>query len=113
MPGETGVTVVTTLVCFLSLAYEAAGALDARHSLRPLIFRRRDEEQNSRKTMRRDREAASAHGTNAILSTIMGIEGLTTADPDAISTPPGTSGLSALELEWRNDGIDTVERGPR
>src|SRR6266404_8733873 len=42
MPGETGVTVVTTLVCFFYFAREAAGALDARHSLRPLIFRRRD-----------------------------------------------------------------------
>ena len=37
MPGETGVTVVTTLVCFvLKTACEAAGALSARHSLRPL-----------------------------------------------------------------------------
>ncbi len=42
MPGETGVTVVTMLVCFLSLAYEAAGALDARHSLRPLSSRVRN-----------------------------------------------------------------------
>jgi hypothetical protein len=38
MPGETGVTVVTMLVCFLSFAYEAAGASRARHSLRPLDF---------------------------------------------------------------------------
>jgi hypothetical protein len=39
MPGETGVTVVTTLVCFVSqTACEAAGASDARHSLRPLFF---------------------------------------------------------------------------
>ncbi len=37
MPGETGVTVVTTLVCLFSFACEAAGALDARHSLRPLF----------------------------------------------------------------------------
>ncbi len=37
MPGQTGVTVVTMLVCFFIVAYEAAGALDARHSLRPLI----------------------------------------------------------------------------
>jgi hypothetical protein len=38
MPGETGVTVVTTLVfCFFT--HEAAGALSARHSLRPLIPR--------------------------------------------------------------------------
>src|SRR6266853_5107734 len=42
MPGETGVTVVTMLVCLFYFACEAAGALSARHSLRPLIFRRRD-----------------------------------------------------------------------
>ena len=40
MPGRSGVTVVTTLVCFFT--HEAAGALSARHSLRPLSFRRRD-----------------------------------------------------------------------
>ena len=34
----SGVTVVTMLVCFFLSAREAAGALDARHSLRPLIF---------------------------------------------------------------------------
>jgi hypothetical protein len=36
MSGETDVTVVTTLVCFLHFAHEAAGASSARHSLRPL-----------------------------------------------------------------------------
>jgi hypothetical protein len=39
MPGISGVTVVTTLVCFISFAREAAGALSARHSLRPLSGR--------------------------------------------------------------------------
>ena len=39
MPGRSGVTVVTMLVCLFYFAYEAAGALRARHSLRPLIFR--------------------------------------------------------------------------
>src|SRR5258706_16405170 len=37
MPGYSGVPVVTTLVCFVSIAREAAGALGTRHSLRPLI----------------------------------------------------------------------------
>src|ERR1700676_1857920 len=32
----SGVTVVTTLVCYLHTAHEAAGASGARHSLRPL-----------------------------------------------------------------------------
>jgi hypothetical protein len=34
----SGVTVVTTLVCFFLSAREAAGASSARHSLRPLIL---------------------------------------------------------------------------
>jgi hypothetical protein len=38
MPGETGVTVVTMLACFFTFAREAAGASDARHSLRPQCF---------------------------------------------------------------------------
>jgi hypothetical protein len=42
MPGDSGVTVVTMLVCFFYFAREAAGALSARHSLRPLIFRGQD-----------------------------------------------------------------------
>ena len=37
MPGYSGVTVVTTLVCFFLSAREAAGALGTRHSLRPLF----------------------------------------------------------------------------
>jgi len=42
MPGETGVTVVTTLVCLFYFACEAAGASSARYSLRPLFFRADD-----------------------------------------------------------------------
>ena len=37
MPGRSGVTVVTMLVCLFYFACEAAGASSARHSLRPLI----------------------------------------------------------------------------
>src|SRR5258706_2569516 len=42
MPGRSGVTVVTMLVCLFFITHEAAGASSARHSLRPLNFRRRD-----------------------------------------------------------------------
>jgi hypothetical protein len=35
MPGVSGVTVVTMLVCFFTFAHKAAGAPSARHSLRP------------------------------------------------------------------------------
>src|SRR5467141_26115 len=38
MPGRSGVTVVTMLVCLFYFACEAAGASSARHSLRPLIL---------------------------------------------------------------------------
>jgi hypothetical protein len=37
MSGETGVTVVTTACVLFSFARKAAGAPDARHSLRPLF----------------------------------------------------------------------------
>ena len=37
MPGDSGVTVVTTLACSFYFTCEAAGALSARHSLRPLL----------------------------------------------------------------------------
>jgi hypothetical protein len=47
MPGESGVTVVTTLVCFLLFTHEAAGASSARHSLRPLISEGGNSRQNS------------------------------------------------------------------
>ena len=40
MPGKSGGPVVTTLVCFLHFAREAAGALGTRHSPRPLLGER-------------------------------------------------------------------------
>jgi hypothetical protein len=39
-------------------------------------------------------------------------EGLTFFIANAISTPPGTSGLLAFGLESKDDGIDTIERRP-
>src|SRR5712672_4656264 len=62
MPGETGVTVVTTLVCLFYFACEAAGASSARHSLRPLISEGGTYLANLARIARRDREAVSAHG---------------------------------------------------
>jgi hypothetical protein len=50
MPGVSGVTVVTTLVCFVFITHEAAGASSARHSLRPLISEGGKFRQNSRGT---------------------------------------------------------------
>jgi hypothetical protein len=59
MPGDAGVTVVTTLVCFVFIAREAAGASRARHSLRPLFFRRRDVMATLARNARRERGAVS------------------------------------------------------
>ena len=50
MPGVSGVTVVTMLVCSFYFACEAAGASRARHSLRPLISEGETTEQTSRET---------------------------------------------------------------
>jgi hypothetical protein len=62
MPGDSGVTVVTMLVCFFYFAREAAGALGARHSLRPLIGEDGTLLAKLARNARRDREAVSAHG---------------------------------------------------
>ena len=55
MPGCTGVTVVTMLVCFSHFAREAAGASRARHSLRPLLAEGGRFEDKTRVDPRRDR----------------------------------------------------------
>jgi hypothetical protein len=56
MPGDSGVTVVTMLVCFIIFAREAAGASSARHSLRPLISGAAFQAKLVR-SLQRDREA--------------------------------------------------------
>jgi hypothetical protein len=60
MPGDSGVTVVTTLVCLFYFACEAAGASSARHSLRPLIEEGGTFPAKLARNARRDREAVSA-----------------------------------------------------
>src|ERR1700732_1287201 len=55
----SGVTVVTTLVCYLHTAHEATGASGARHSLRPLIFRGQKISVKLGRIGSRDREAMS------------------------------------------------------
>src|SRR5258706_3979833 len=61
MPGRSGVTVVTTLVC-LFFTHEAAGASRARHSLRPLISGGRTVRVQLARNARRDRDAVSVRG---------------------------------------------------
>jgi hypothetical protein len=61
MPGVSGVTVVTTLVCSFYFACEAAGASSARHSLRPLISESGMLLAKLGENARRDREAVSAN----------------------------------------------------
>jgi hypothetical protein len=58
----SGVTVVTTLVRFFFSAREAAGALGARHSLRPLISQGQEFKAKLARKPRRDREAVSVQG---------------------------------------------------
>jgi hypothetical protein len=55
----SGVTVVTTLVCYLHTAHETTGASGARHSLRPLLGEGGRFEVKTRADTRRDREAVS------------------------------------------------------
>jgi hypothetical protein len=60
MPGVAGVTVVTTLVCFY-FTHEAAGALRARHFLRPLISEGRTFLQNSDASRRGNAKVYPCH----------------------------------------------------
>src|SRR5258707_7675732 len=60
MPGRSGVTVVTTLVCLFYFACEAAGASSARDSLRPLISESGTSTANLGQNMQRDRETVFA-----------------------------------------------------
>src|SRR5260370_42541502 len=66
MPGETGVTVVTMLVCFIYFAREAAGALSARHSLRPLLLGAAKQFLQTSGASRR--EIAESHLTIAVIA---------------------------------------------
>jgi hypothetical protein len=84
MPGETGVTVVTTLVCFFSFAYEAAGASSARHSLRPLIFREANELVKTRAKSRRGNAEARRMNASA---------------PHSHSSSPGLTGRPSIPEE--------------
>jgi hypothetical protein len=64
MPGDSGVTVVTTLVCFFHFAHKAAGAASARHSLRPLFSRERKVVAKLGREARRDRGRASVRAAS-------------------------------------------------
>jgi len=65
MPGVSGVTVVTTLVCSFYFACEAAGASSARHSLR-LYVRGERFMNNSGVFTRRDREGVAGSHTGCL-----------------------------------------------
>jgi hypothetical protein len=62
MPGGSGVTVVTMLVCSFYFAREAAGASSARHSLRPLISQGQEFTAKLARNARRDCRAVSGNG---------------------------------------------------
>ena len=57
MPGCSGEPVVTTLVCFVFITHEAAGALGARHSPRPRFFQGERSLHNSGQSRRENAEA--------------------------------------------------------
>ena len=57
--GLPGGPVVTTLVCYLHTAHEAAGAAGTRHSLHPLMFGGQDVKAKLARIARRDREGVA------------------------------------------------------
>jgi hypothetical protein len=62
MPGESGVTVVTTLVCFVSFRTRGCGRNTRPAFPVPSEFRGQDLPGKTRAQARRDREAVSANG---------------------------------------------------
>jgi hypothetical protein len=66
VPGYSGVTVVTMLVCLFYFACEAAGAASARYSLRPLIFRSRTFTEKLARNARRECEAAFENAATSL-----------------------------------------------
>src|ERR1700722_5565438 len=94
MPADSGVTVVTMLVCFFIFAREAAGATSARHSLRPLIGEGRMLAQLGRITLR-DREAVAAGHTGCLKCEAVAAPRLSSS---AKADDPVRRGVSALLL---------------
>jgi hypothetical protein len=66
MPGRSGVTVVTMLVCFVLFRTRGCGALGARHSLRPLI--------GGREVQSKTRAKCAAGSRSRILASLRGAE---------------------------------------
>ena len=58
MPGVSGVTVVTNARAYYHYT-RGCGRIGARHSLRPLIIRRREVDSKARANVLRDREAVA------------------------------------------------------
>src|SRR5260370_32586430 len=112
MPGRSGVTVVTMLVCLFYFAGEAAGASSARHSLRPLISGDRTFLANLARSLRRDREAVSGNGTAATVDNSRNT-GADIRHPHRYINPARHVRAFGVWIGIANDGIDTVERRPR
>jgi len=135
MPGVSGVTVVTTLVCCFYFAHKAAGALSARHSLRPLIFRGEGLVHNPG-ALRRGIVSAcfaviASEAKQSILSlcgtmdcfaslamtvpikllVIRSTTGLTFTGPDVISTRPARPGFWRWNLERKMTGTTRSSGG--
>src|SRR5438046_8448956 len=93
MPGVSGVTVVTTLVCFFHFAREAAGASRARHSLRPLIFRRAERDSKTRAHSRREIAKLCRQGCSSLTSPRLRGE----VGDEAIAKSPGEGDYREFE----------------
>jgi hypothetical protein len=98
MPGRSGVTVVTnSCVCFST--HEAAGALSARHSLRPLIFWADVFCKNSDASRREDAESYLK----------LGQRHCDTNAPRSQPSSPGSTGRSSIPetavMESRGRGV--------
>jgi hypothetical protein len=102
MPGVSGVTVVTNARAYYHYT-RGCGRIGARHSLRPLIFRRREVDGKSSSNVLRDREAVSVNERDTITLVMPGLD-------------PGIHQSSLKRMDCRvkpgNDGVTKPRHAP-
>src|SRR6478672_6987479 len=99
MPGRSGVTVVTTLMC-LFYCTRGCGRIERPAFPAPSEFQKAGRSwQTSREACGEIGKPCLGNATAGTQAIIHGVQVLTFAIPIAISTPPGTSGLLAFALE--------------
>src|SRR3954451_13007061 len=97
MPGCSGGPVVITLVCFFTFAREAAGALSARHSPRPLgpkIYAKTGRNAPRERGCMPQRGRPHSHGGRGMIE-----------QPTGLDCPPANKCAPSKSCSMKNDQI--------